>query len=214
MSVIRVTSSWLSLKPQIDGDEETLICETSRLAKLLTLWASHRRIVVDRRSRTVTIETRGWWSEGTVLEIPFEGVDHIEYEFYPVPANRAWGSLPIEVEWFTVSLAMRTGGDAVQLTAFAGEVSELTDRMGTIVGDVSLLPAGDQEDASRRFVVALKRLLDVPIGIPVPHVADERGVRYRCMACTRPSPPRRAKCQYCGGPVSEEPAVAKGEGGR
>lgn len=204
MSVFEVTSSWLSLKPRVYGDDDALICETSLFAQMATLLAYHRRVVVDRMRRVVQLTVRTWWWRRLELDIPFSRVCHIEYEFDSLPTALAGVVAADSVERFTVSLVLRNPEEMVRLATFDGEGSTITAGLGVLAGDTLFDLCGDQGDASRRFVSALKRLLDVPIGLPVPRVADERGVRYRCAACGQPSPPRRRKCQYCGGPVAEE----------
>jgi len=212
VSVFEVSTSWLSLKPRVYGDDDALCCETSIFAQLATLLAYHRRVVVDREKRVVQVDERSWWWRQSSLEIPFSRVCHIEYEFDSLPTAFAGVVAADSVERFTVSLVLRNPEEMVRLATFDGEGSTITAGLGVLAGDTLFELCGDQGNASRMFVAALKRLLGVPIGLPVPRVADERGVRYRCAACGQPSPPRRRKCQYCGGAVAEEPAASTERG--
>lgn len=58
------------------------------------------------------------------------------------------------------------------------------------------------EGPFRQFVNAMKELLKVPFGRPLPEFSDESGRVLRCTQCSRPGRPNRPTCAYCGGAVA------------
>lgn len=196
MGDYRAQSSFLSLRPAVWGDDDHLYCGTSLFGQMLSLFGYRRLVVVDKTRQSVRVSTRAWWMACPEIEIPFEWVDHIEYEFGMLPLTA------VQVESFTVSLALQDPDAKVPLATFRGGMAGVLHWTGVdVMGDSVIGVSGVQEDASRLFVMALKKMLGVPIGTPVPQVADESGRLHRCEKCGRNSPPRRAKCQYCGGGV-------------
>ena len=153
-----------------------------------------RRIVLDTNSKTITTESSGVARHRKSRTIPFDRVEYIDYDFEATMiqlSNR-------QEEEFTVSLVCRDPRERVAIAAFRGVGMSSRD-FGVRVGEIEIdgLPGED----SREFVEWLRRLLDVPVGPPVPHGADAGGVRYRCSECGQNSPPNRVACQYCGGTV-------------
>jgi len=196
MGTFRATTSFLSLTPAVWGDDDHLYCRTSLFQQMVSLFAYRRLVVVDRMRRTVRVSARTWWMASPDVEVPFEVVDHIEYDFGMLPLS------VVQAESFAVSLALQDPDDRVPLATFRGGMAGVLHWSGVdVMGDSVIGVSGVQEDASRLFVMALKQILGVPIGTPVPQVADESGRLHRCEKCGRNSPPRRVRCQYCGGGV-------------
>lgn len=210
MSVFRVTASFLSVKPQVYGSDDAVYCETSLFAHMASLFAYHRVVVADRKRGTVSIETRSWWVRRHRFEVPFDCVSHIEFEYHALPASLpsmgktdALERFTVSLERFTVSLALKGGGEPVRLATLRGGGARITGMISVLAGDRMVDLSGDQEDASRTYVTALKQVLGVPVGAPLPS-ATRGGVRYRCQACSRTFPLTRPDCPQCGGPVTED----------
>lgn len=203
MSLIQATTSLLALKPRVWRDENRLCVRTGFLARLLCLFAAERSVVVDPAARVIRITSRAWWFARRRSEIPFDRVVHIDYRFDSLPTGFSIVGTTDQVESFTIALELKDPRETVDLATFQGEGSRMTGWEGALLGGDSLIDwTGDQEDASRGFVRTLQAILRVPVGAPVPHVADAAGVLYCCTSCRRNSPPRRIKCQYCGGAVA------------
>lgn len=169
MSVATYTSSFLAFTPRV-WTEGKRLCSRSCLAiQFLTLFSFARRVEVDRARRTVTIWKRTFWFVTSSRTVPFDRIHHIDYHYGSQTTSWSlWVGKQDEVEWFTVSLIL-DNREKVKLWTFFGEGSVHTGMTGVLLGDDDWLDGrGDQEEASRRYLSALKRFtgLDLQGGQP------------------------------------------------
>jgi hypothetical protein len=152
----------LTITPRIKADANTLIASTSSMALVLMLGLAHRRVRLERDSRTITIEDRiGWfWKRTRVLA--FNQVAAVTYGFEEVsflPTSRD------PIDRFIVGLRPVVG-EEVRLFYFVGD--------GTFTNNGPLPDwwywdeyvfdyTGSQERESRAFVQLLSKLLNVSI---------------------------------------------------
>jgi len=203
MSVYSATTGWLSLKPRITANGGILRVRTSALLRALGLFSFGRTVWIDSRRRTIAVETRRFWIRSGWRTIPFERVEHLDYEFSTLPTSFSFphGSTD-QVETYTVSLVLKEPAESVEVASFHGEGSVMTGWEGIFFSGDSLLDwSGNQGDSSLTFVEVLKKILGVPLGKQIGPIRDKEGVLWRCTGCGRNSPPARKRCQYCGGAV-------------
>lgn len=203
MSLFSATTGWLSLKPRISTSGGILRVRTSTLLRALGLFSFGRTVWIDSRRRTIAVETRRFWIRSGWRTIPFERVDHLDYDFSTLPTSFSFphGSTD-QVETYTVSLVLKDPQEQVEVASFHGEGSVMTGWEGVFFSGDSLLDwSGNQGDSSLTFVEVLKKILGVPLGKQIGPIRDKEGVLWRCTACGRNSPPARKRCQYCGGAV-------------
>lgn len=181
----------MSVRLHREGD--VLRLRTTFLRRLLHLFASDRRVEVDRLRRRIIIEERGLWSRRGRREIPFDRVDSIEYDFEarPIPRSSSQG------ETYRVGVELREPYEVVVLAEFHGMGD--TGTGPTPGGGITL--GGDPQEASRELVAHLQDILGVDLGFEAPRVGNLEESPYRCTECHRQSPPSLKTCQYCGGPV-------------
>ena len=203
MSLYRVTSSFLSLKPRIWREGGRIRLRTGLLLQALSLFSWRRRVTIDPGAQTVTVETRYLWGLQRRRAVPFSSVEYIDYGFGSLMTGWSlWSGTTDQVESFSVALVLKGSGERVTLAKFRGEGSRMTGWSGVLLGGDDLVDwSGDQEEASRSFVRTLQAILQVPLGKPVATARGFEGERYRCVSCGRDSPPNKTRCQYCGKPV-------------
>jgi hypothetical protein len=204
MSLYELTSSTLSLKPRVWFAGRVLHVRTNGLLRFLSGFSYCREIEVDPESSLPRIQQKTFWMRRPEQQIRFEDIAYLDYGFGSFVSDFEYLRKTDQVEKFTISIVLKETEDKIPLTSFSGEGSVATGWGGVLVlGDDWVDARGDQEEASASFVDTLRAMLDVPLGKPVVHVSDGRGGYYFCTKCARPSPPRRAKCQYCGGRVKK-----------
>jgi hypothetical protein len=155
----------LSITPRIRGDAGGLTVTTSRVAQLLMLAARFRRVRIDVRERTVTIEDRSWWFRKRSRVILFDEVSAVSYGY----EEWSWSpqfSARDPIDRFVVGLKLKWG-EEVGLFWFAGDGTfrnegSLPDWVywKEIAFDVS----GTQEQESRMFARVLGKILGAPLG--------------------------------------------------
>lgn len=203
MSLFSATTRFLSVKPSISASGGILRVRTSALLRALGLFAFGRTVWIDSRRRTISVETRRFWIRSGWQTFPFARVEYIDYDFSSLPT--AWSAphgTTDQVETYTVSLVLKEPREEIEVASFHGEGSVMTGWEGVFFSSDSLLDwEGDQGAASLTFVEVLKKLLGVPLGKQIGPIRDKEGKLWRCSGCGRNSPPKRERCQYCGGTV-------------
>jgi hypothetical protein len=194
----------LTLAPQVDERDGVLRARTPILIRLLSLGMVHREVVVDRRSRYVTIDERYFWLVKHKRVIPFRQIHRLEYDYERTTTSLRRGYSTVEtgdeVESFRVGLVLRPRADVPDSHAHLYE--ERVHLFG-FHGDgrgqaISLDFEGQQEALSLRYVERLRALIGVGFGNELPQLRDEIGRAWSCEQCKRPGPPRPGRCYYCG----------------
>lgn len=199
-------SSWLSVEPRVWEEGDALYGRASLLLRVLSLFSYDRRLTVDRRARTVTLESRWLWFFQETRTIGFEQIEQIEYKFASVPTSWSFGvGRTDQLESFSVNLVLEGEPKALRLFSFRGEGAVSTGLAGVLLGDSVFDGQGTQESSSRRFVDRLSAFTGASLGRPVRRLTDTTGWTWACTTCSRPGPTRRVKCLYCGGPVEPRP---------
>lgn len=194
----------LTLAPTVWEQAGQLHARTSLILRLFSLGSFSRHVIVDRRSRWVTITRRRLWLTERRL-IPFRHVDRIEYEFRRTVTSIAVRGAEVgsgdELESFLVSLVLHTSENVPATHAHLDEEPvPLFVFFGEGRGGVRMIDLeGKQEDLSRRYVERLRQYLGVKVGLGTPQLADRQGQNWICSACRRAGPPRPGRCYYCGG---------------
>jgi len=142
----------LGLSPRVWADGERLVVSTSIVLQALLLLSYDRQVTIDRRARRVEFDTRYLWLLHRRRRIPFEEVDHVDYDYVGVGL----------FESFVAALVLRDGSEP-PVASFWGKPPE--------VGFLPLPPLfmafegdGRQEERSRSLVELLLRYLDAPLG--------------------------------------------------
>jgi hypothetical protein len=201
----------LTLAPQVSEHHGVLRARTSIFLRVVTLGLVRREVVVDRRSRYVTIDERYLWLVRRKRVIPFRWIHRIEYDFVRAATSlrrRYDGSVGSgdEVESFRVGLVLRPREDVPETH---GHLYEERVHLFSFHGDgrgqaISIDFEGQQEGLSRAYVDRLRALTGVNFGHELPQLQDEIGRAWTCELCQRPGPPRPGKCYYCGGALAPE----------
>lgn len=192
--------SALLLSPRVTESDGLLRAQTAPLLGLLSLGLVHREVLVDRKSRYVTLVHRRLWLFRKTRVIPFKHIHRIDYDYEATTTSFGRNLDPSiierdEIDSFHVALILRPRTDVpdshahlyeerVQLFGFHGE------------GD------GVEEVRSRHFVERIRALTGVGFGNELQALPDEHGLTWACRGCGRSGPPRAGKCYYCGGELA------------
>jgi hypothetical protein len=156
---------FLSLKPKVRMEGEALTARSSLLVQLLLLFSYCKRVRVDARRQTVTIEWRFLWLFRRRKEVPFARIERILYEASDM--GTSWSLFhgrTDSIERFSVGLSLTDPWEKVHLFSFTGEGSVETGWSGVIWGDDSMVDfRGDQAEASGSFVDLLQKLTGKPL---------------------------------------------------
>lgn len=189
MSLVEVTTPFLSLGPRVRVDGRVLTVDSRRL-----IW--RRTVIFDGEARTITTRS-GWLGAGTPRVFPFEAVRWLEYRYHDVATSFSrvrLGTVHDTLEWYTLSLVL-DGEEHVRVGSFVGEGSRLTGVWGVLLRDSLLDARGSQTEDSLRLVDVLQRLLGVPLAAPT---SMRAGVIRVCGTCRRAAGPGEVTCP-CGG---------------
>lgn len=208
MSLRTLSSGLLTLGPSVKTEGGVLRIRTPLLLRTLSLFSFERRVDVDSRRRVVRFATRFLWAFTRERTLRFEEVEHLDYDYASLPTSWShWHGTTDEIDRYTVSLVLRGSGERVRVATFHGEGAVCTGWGGMIFsGDTAMDWQGTQDEQSLSLVEGLRRILGVPLGKQIGPIRDADGLLWRCSACRRNGPPRRPRCQYCGGaaaPVSD-----------
>ena len=212
-----VLTSWLpelAVSPRVWRDGPVLHARTRGRHRLLTAFAYDRHLIVDPTLRQITLTVRRYWVSVSSETHDFDDVAALEYRYARMPTEIGMtlqgGQWTDSVNWYVVTLVLRTARDPVTLFRFAGEGSEGTGWSGTILGDDLVDLEGTQEVESREFVNTLRRLLKVPVQSRMERMVSRAfaGRVMPCPNCERSIAITAPRCSYCGKtlrPTKSEP---------
>ena len=204
MSAKQINVRLLTLNPKLWIAQGRLHARTAFLVRLLALFSYDRQVILNPRTRLITVERRALWLLQTRRTIPFARVECITYRFRRLITSWSWWvGTTDQLEIFTIRLVLRDPKETVTLLRFSGEGSLRTGWCGVLLGGDSIVElSGTQEEDSRAYVSILARVIGAPLGRrPIEPVRDERGNTYACVQCTRNNPPTLSRCQYCGAEI-------------
>jgi hypothetical protein len=164
---------------------------------LARLFGFGREVVVEAGTRLVEVTIWKWWTAAT-RTIPFRAFSHIDAGYSET--RHSVGALlggahggQHHRETYTLSLVLKKSGERIPVATFS-----------SVVGGI--LPDETHERGYYTLLEALRRVTGLPVGEPVPVVADENGMVMECASCGRANGPTRTRCQYCGGSCVREVA--------
>jgi hypothetical protein len=163
MSLITQCFSFLAIKPKVWIENDKLCARTSLAARVASLGAYDRCVIVDKRERMISVKTKAWWNWQPEEQIGFERVDEIDRSF------RRWSRFSYvdrgtigrpwrtdQVEFFTISLFLRDPQENVDLFLFWGEGAVETGVTGVLLLNDSLVDlCGDQRTTSLNYATLL-----------------------------------------------------------
>lgn len=209
MSILKLSTSALSIVPHVVVGQNWLTARTHRLWSLLSLLSYRRELWVDQNQRRLRLRERRWW-RALETEIAVDAIDHIEYQykgfatsfFFAPHAGRLGAQAADGIDRYVVRLVLKNG-DRLPLFTFIGEGARMTGAVGALLGDGWLDAEGKQEEEARGFVQQLMRLTKLGLGPSLPRqVAERRGTR--CPRCSQLNAPR-VRCLYCGAALEAAP---------
>lgn len=109
-----------SICPRIKAEEDRLTASTSWFACLLTLGLLWRQVVVDRPSRTVTIDQRTAWLFHQKRHFSFAGIASVTYGYEDANPFAFLFHTHDAIDRYVVGLRV-FGKDEVRLFSFIGE---------------------------------------------------------------------------------------------
>ena len=204
MSVLTLSLPELAISPRVWREGPALHARTRTFYRLLTAFGYDRHLIVDPTSRRVTLTIRRYWAFGSRETLCFDDVTALEYRYASLPTafgvtlrGLQWTD---SVNWYVVSLALRTSREPIVLFRFAGEGAEWTGWSGGLLGDELLDVQGTQEIESREFVDRLRRLLNVPMRSRMERMVSKAfvGRVMPCPHCERSISVTAPRCTYCG----------------
>ena len=209
MSIDTVELGFLDLLPRIDVTDATLTVRTNRILRILTLGSYRREVLVDSRSRAVTISRRAWWYYEEALHIAFDQVTSVVRQRRSIPTDlnivSIWFGAYDELESYEIVLRTTLAGHPeIPLASFRGEGSSETGIWGVLIGGDSIVDfRGRQAHQSLLLVERVAKRLGVPGegflpigGKPEP---DPQGNLQHCLDCNRSLGGKAKRCFYCGG---------------
>lgn len=157
--------SAISVCPRIRADEDRLTASTSWLVRILGLELSLRQVVVDRRSRTVTVEQRTAWFFHRRHILSFAQIAAVTYGYEDVNPFAIFSSTHDAIDRYVVGLRV-VASDEVRLFSFLGDGVFSND--GPLPDwwywkDYMLDFTGTQERESKLYVQLLSKLIGVTI---------------------------------------------------
>ncbi len=158
MSLLTVSSRFLSTGPRIWLAGDRLMAGSSWLLRLLSLFSYHKVVGVDRSRQVVSIEVTLLWGIHRTKAISFDRIERIDYSFDSVPTDwNIFAGRTDQMERFTVSLCLVRPREEVALVSFSGEGAVETGWSGVLLGKDSIIDlSGTQDESSRTYVDLLK----------------------------------------------------------
>ena len=155
----------LSVCPRIRADQDCLTASTSWLVRILALGLSLRRVVVDRRTRVVTVEQRTAWLFYRTRSFSFAQVAAVTYGYEDANPVAIFSSTHESIDRYVVGLQI-VGNDEMWLFSFLGDGVFTND--GPMPDwwyweDCAMDFTGTQERESKLFVQLLSKLIGVTI---------------------------------------------------
>ena len=161
-------SRFLAICPIVEDKNNQLIASTSYAGLLLSLTLIYRRVIVDSDRKVVVIQQRLLWFFKRTKTIRFEHIQAIEYEYEDWGPFTNLGLTGDSKDCYTVKLRL-VDDSKVHLFNFLGEGGL---ELGVInplfafrwyLAKVLLGLCGSQENASRKFVDRLEKLIGVRV---------------------------------------------------
>lgn len=154
-----------SVCPLIQADEDHLTASTSWLARILSLGLLVRHLVVDRQTRTVTIEQRTAWFFHRRWTFSFKQVAAVTYGYEDIHPAALFSGTHDAIDRYIVGLRI-VGRDELRLFYFLGD--GVFTNEGPLPDwwyweDYTMDFTGPQERESRAFVQLLSKLIGVTI---------------------------------------------------
>lgn len=159
------SSFGISFCPRITAQDDSLMASTSWIVRILGLGLFLRKVVVDRRSQTVTLEQRMAWFFKRKRHWSFSQVAAVTYGYDDVNPFALFSTTHDAIDRYVVGLRVR--GDAeVRLFYFIGDGAFTND--GPLPDwwywdDYAMDFTGSQERESKLFVQLLSKMIGVTI---------------------------------------------------
>lgn len=158
---------FLTLKPRIAKQGETLVIETSTLGLLLSLTMLWRRVEVDPQRKTVTVARRVCWLFGRRQVIPFHWIEANEYSYRDMNPITDLGGTGDVFDNFEIKLRLGKSGRQVHLCSFMGPgefVNQSVWPDWVYWEEYAFDVAGTQTSESLALVEVLQKLTGKPLG--------------------------------------------------
>jgi hypothetical protein len=208
MSLFELNLPGFSIKPKIALTADRLVAVTPLLGRLLSLFAYRRVLIVDRKSRLITLDVHTWWLIRSIKVLSFSRVEYLWYGYGELPIDfgyvASYAQQLNEINWFNV--ALKVHGDSRPLLLFrfldtGGALSEalaLSFRAALLLWLLRI--AGNEDSQSLALAKALEQLIGVPISSPmldeVRHAIEDAATP--CPRCGRALSTGAERCIYCG----------------
>jgi hypothetical protein len=161
-------SRFLAICPVIKDQDNKLIAYTSYAGWLLSLTLNYRHVVVDAQRQVVVIRQRLFWFFNRTKTIRFGHIQAIDYEYEDWGPFTSLGLTGDSKDCFSVKLRL-VDDTEVHLFNFLGEGGLELGVLNPLfsfrwyLAKVFLSFCGSQEDASRKFVDRLEKLIGVRV---------------------------------------------------
>jgi hypothetical protein len=163
----------LRLQTRLEVTADRLRGCTPWAARLLWLCSFEQCVTIDRRARSVTVETRRLWVRRSRRSIPFEAVARIVYRAQAIPGLSPsrlllwllWWGDPGEADsaFFFVSLALRDTLEELPLFTVWESQPRPTDWLDRLAGGPEPDPRLLGDESAGSIVDLLHRYLGVPV---------------------------------------------------
>ena len=164
MSLRVVTSSLLAIKPKCWMRDGKFYSRSHLGLAACGLGLFWKRVVVDPEAAVVRVSRRVAWLYTYRREIGFNEVRRIDYTCESIPTGfDLFFGVTNDFDRFRIGLELKDRSVS-RLWTFYGEGSVQTGWAGTLLGGDEFVDlAGDQEDASERFVRVLSVMMEKPL---------------------------------------------------
>ncbi len=158
--------SFLSVTPRISKKDGKLVAKTSFVGFLISLTVLHRTVVVDPKSKSVTMTRRWLWFLKSRKRIRFKRIAGISYKYEDWNPISGMGFTGDSFDCFTVKLKLHNG-KGLHLFRFVGE-GTFSNKTGYYPdwmywGEYATDMSGTQDAESRAFVNLLQSIVKVPL---------------------------------------------------
>jgi hypothetical protein len=192
----KLSLPWLTIKPAWRVRDHSFDARTQWLPRLLSLFAYDRHLHIDTNRRIVVLKERRFWFATSKVVIPFTRIKSIAYG-YSAMGLEEWERPDV----FRVGLLLNDVSSPITLFTFRADAAWLAHiAANEWLEDDTIGIAGDEEDASREFVVLLRKLLGVPVR-PAMLARVQAALLvdlHPCPICERKIMRTAIGCVYCG----------------